>query len=206
MTLKHFTEAAKLAAFNALHIFTLGKPGSLYSKSGNTEIFTDKQRVRFKFGRKLVTTGQMLTLKLSGGRLGNSFLGKPIVLLTTIGHKSGLPRTVPTFYVQDNERIFLVGTNGGSNEDPLWLRNARVNPRVTIERRGQRQEMMLRVATKEEKARYWPMLTEYFPPWQEVADRSGRDVPVIILEAAAPCENAGFSPPGNRPTAAPERS
>lgn len=183
--MSRFTESVKLAAFNALHVFTLGKPGSLYSKSGNTEVFTDRQRVRFKFGRKLVTSGQLLTLKLSGGRLGNSFLGKPIVLLTTIGHKSGLPRTIPTFYVQHGERVLLVGTNGGSNEDPLWLRNARVNPRVTIERRGHRQEMLLRVATTEEKAGYWPMLTEYFPPWQEVADRSGREVPVIILEPVA---------------------
>lgn len=45
--------------------------------------------------------------------------------------------------------------------------------------------MILRIATEEEKAGYWPMLTEYFPPLQEVADRSGRNIPVAILEAAA---------------------
>lgn len=182
--MSRLTESIKIAAFNALHLFTLGKPGSLYSKSGNTQLFTPSERIRFKYGRKIVTAGNIWALKLSGGRLGNSFLGKPIVLLTTIGHKSGLPRTVPIYYVMDGDRYLLVGTNGGSDEDPLWLRNARVNPRVTIERLGQRRDMILRIATEDEKAGYWPMLTEYFPPWQEVADRSGRNIPVAILEAA----------------------
>lgn len=188
-----FTEMVKLAAFNALHIFALGKPGSLYRKSGNTQPFTSFERVRFKYGRKLVTAANIWVLRLSRGRLGNSFLGKPLILLTTIGHKSGLPRSIPIYYVMDGERCLLVGTNGGSPEDPFWLRNARVNPRVTIERLGQRREMILRIATEEEKVGYWPMLTEHFPPWQEVADRSGRNIPVIILEAAATSGNSGGS-------------
>ena len=90
--MSRLTESIKIAAFNALHLFTLGKPGSLYSKSGNTQLFTPSERIRFKYGRKIVTAGNMWALKLSGGRLGNSFLGKPIVLLNDGQTAGGYPK------------------------------------------------------------------------------------------------------------------
>jgi hypothetical protein len=61
---------------------------------------------------------EYLAAQVKRGRLGNSFLGRPIVLLTAIGHKSGKPRIQPVFFMRDGKRIVLVATDGGSPEDP----------------------------------------------------------------------------------------
>ena len=132
--------------------------------------------------RKLVTKVNLWLLWVSRGRLGNSFLGRPIILLTTIGHKSGQPRTQPVYFMRDGQRIVLVASNGGSPENPLWLLNLQANPLVTVAEHGSSQKMTSRIATAEEKAQWWPRLIEMFPMWQEVEDRSLRRFPVILLE------------------------
>lgn len=178
--------------FNILHVFVLGKTGSVEAKTGDTTPFTRWEHLRFAVSRRAVTTLNVWLLKTSRGRLGNSFLGMPVALLTTIGGKSGKPRTRPVYFMLDGERCLLVASNGGSPEDPAWLKNVRVHPRVVFERLGRPRTMICRVASAEEKARYWPQLTTLFPMWQEVQDRSGRDFPVAILEPAPDaCDNPG---------------
>ncbi len=94
--MKRLLELLKHVVFNVLHVFVLGHTGSVYGKTGNTTRFTYWEHVRFKFSRQVVTRLNIWLLKLSGGRLGNSFLGMPVMLLTTIGRKSGKPRTLRT--------------------------------------------------------------------------------------------------------------
>lgn len=132
--------------------------------------------------RQRVTKANILLLWISRGRLGNSFLGRPIILLTTTGHKSGKPRTQPVYFMRVGQRIVLVASNGGSPVNPIWLLNAQVNPQVSVAERGNRQNMTFRIASAEEKAELWPRLTAIFPMWQEVEDRSQRRFPVVLRE------------------------
>jgi deazaflavin-dependent oxidoreductase (nitroreductase family) len=69
----------------------------------------------------------------AAGGSASSLGGLPLLLLTTTGAKSGLPRTVPLTYIRDGDRIVVAAANGGRAADPAWYRNLRVNPAVTVE-------------------------------------------------------------------------
>jgi len=169
--------------FHSFYVIVLGETdGSLEKQTGKTDKFTPSEMRRFTMSRKLVTRVNLWLLWVSRGRLGNSFLGRPIILLTTIGHKSGTPRTTPVYFMRDGQRIVLVASNGGSPENPLWLLNLQANPLVTVAERGNSQKMTSRIATAEEKAQLWPRLIAMFPVWQEVEDRSLRRFPVVLLQ------------------------
>lgn len=176
-------DAIKKITANVLGLFVYGELGDIDSRRGVTTKHTRSQERRFAIAKKLITRTNVWLLQASKGRLGNSFLGRPVLLLTTIGRKTGQPRTQPLFFVEDGSRLLLVASNGGSPDDPVWVLNAKADPRVTVSRNGVSQPMRFRIADAEEKARLWPQMTEIFPYWQEVADRSHRDFPVVILES-----------------------
>ncbi len=166
--------------FQIIHLVALGRKLDL-SVSNR---YTRDQESRFKFFRRVITSGNLWLLKLTGGRLGNSFLGREVLLLTTVGRKTGKPRTLPMYYMREGDRFFLVASNAGLSEDPIWLKNALASPTVSINLRGRKQAMRCRVASAEEKEKYWPIMTAHFPMWKEVEDRSTRKFPVVILEPA----------------------
>lgn len=135
-----------------------------------------------KFLRRLITSANVLLLQISRGRLGNSFLGVPLLLVTTTGRKSGQPRTRPLYYLDAGDRLVLVASNAGTENDPAWLLNIQANPEVSVEFGGQISTMIARVASAEEKADYWPQLTQLFPKWQMMEARSQRQFKIVLLE------------------------
>lgn len=172
---------------NTLGMFVYGEFANLEKKRGVTEKHTPAQEKRLRMSARFITKANVWLLNVSKGRLGNSFLGRPLLLLTTIGRKSGLPRTQPVFYLEDGQRILMVASNGGYSEDPLWLLNAKANPQVSIRiKGGHTRNMLLRIASDEEKAQLWPAMTEAFPYWQEVSDRCERNIPIAILDPVTP--------------------
>ncbi|MEJ3746552.1 nitroreductase/quinone reductase family protein [Actinomycetes bacterium KLBMP 9797] len=68
-----------------------------------------------------------------GGRVGGMFEGADLVLLTTVGARSGTPRTSPVGYARDGDRILVFGSNAGQDRHPDWYHNLLANPRVTVE-------------------------------------------------------------------------
>ncbi len=132
--------------------------------------------------RKLIREGNVWLLQISKGRLGNSFLGVPVLVMTSTGRKSGLPRLQPLYYLEDGERVLLVASNAGTTTDPAWLHNVRAIPEVSVNIRGQDRAMTAHVATAEEKAELWPKMTRMFAKWQMMEDRSERSFPVVVLD------------------------
>lgn len=121
--------------------------------------------------------------RASGGRLGGKWMyGAPILLLTTTGRRSGEPRTAPLLYLEDGEKVILVGSQGGMSKDPLWVKNADANPDVEIEVGTRRRRMRARRGSSEEKARYWPDLCRMYPDYDDYQARTTRDIPILILE------------------------
>lgn len=178
-----FKEFIKKTTANVLGLFVVGETIDLEVHRGVKRKHTPSQEKRFVLAKKFITRANVWLLRLSGGRLGNSFLGRPVLLMTTVGRKTGKPRTQPLFYVEDGARLLLVASNGGSPEDPVWVRNIQAHPQVSICRRGVEQNLQARLAGPDEKAILWPKMTAAFPYWQEVSDRSHREFPVVILEA-----------------------
>lgn len=150
-------------------------------RSANNE-FTVWHELLLKFLRKVITDTNVWLLKVSRGRLGNSFLGVPVLVITTLGRKSGQPRSQPLYYMTFGPNIILVASNAGTATDPAWLLNLRTNPNVSVDVHGEVREMIARMASTEEKAELWPKMTKMFPKWQMMEDRSKRSFPVIILE------------------------
>src|SRR5262249_37095425 len=98
--------------------------------------------------------------RLSGGRLGGSLSGRPMLLLTTVGRRSGRERTLPLLYVEDGGRWVVVASNAGDERDPAWWLNLRARPEAAVQAGRERHAVRARRATPEEEARLWPRLLE----------------------------------------------
>ncbi len=138
------------------------------------------------FFKHIITPINRWLLKISNGRFGNSFLGKSVLLLHSVGAKSGLERVTPLFYLSDREKIILVASNGGNLKNPAWVNNLNANPEAKVKIKGKQTTMRARVATAEERQRYWPMATELFTTWGEIQEMSLREFPIVVLEPRQP--------------------
>ena len=119
----------------------------------------------------------------SGGRWGGTFLGAPVMLLTTTGRKSGRPRTKPLLYMRDGDRVICVASKAGMATHPLWYRNLIADPRCTVQIGSATEQRTARVATDEERAELWPKLLELYADFESYASWTDRQIPVVILEA-----------------------
>lgn len=119
----------------------------------------------------------------TNGRLGRTVKGKPVMLLTTIGRKTGKERTVPVMHVEDGEgHPLVVGSLGGAPKPPLWFENLRHNPLVTYQIGGRVVRARAEVVNDEERARLWPILTAAWPDFLKYEKRTTRVLPVAVLK------------------------
>jgi deazaflavin-dependent oxidoreductase (nitroreductase family) len=123
-------------------------------------------------------------MDLTGGRFVGSFSGMPVVVLTTIGRKSGQKRsTMLTPPLLDESRVVLVASKGGDDRNPEWLLNLEANPDVEIALKGRDPKpYRARVATAEEKASLWPQIVSAYKGYAGYQKRTSRDIPVVICE------------------------
>mgnify|MGYP001825581636 FL=1 len=122
-------------------------------------------------------------LKLSGGRLLNSFGTMPVVELHTVGRTSGKPRTTMlTAPIHDGDTYVLVASKGGDDRDPDWYRNLIANPDIELTVDGRTLEMTARVATDEEKAEMWPRIVEAYKGYAGYQNKTDRNIPVVVCE------------------------
>ena len=132
--------------------------------------------------------------RATGGRIGGRLVGLDMLLLTTTGRKSGAPRTTPMPFFRDGDRFVIVGSNGGSDRDPLWWKNLLADPRAAIEIGRERHAVLARLATTEERARLWPLLREWNPNYRRYERRTRREIPVVLLAVTASTSAASPSP------------
>jgi deazaflavin-dependent oxidoreductase (nitroreductase family) len=120
--------------------------------------------------------------RLSGGRVGGRWVrGAPVMLLTTIGRKSGQPRTTPLLYLRDGDSVVIVASKGGMSHHPLWFHNLTANPDVEVEIGSERRPMRARRASDAEKAALWPKLIAMYRDFDDYQARTTRNIPVVIL-------------------------
>ena len=124
--------------------------------------------------------------KLSKGRLLGSFGGAPILLLTTTGKKTGKHRTKPLLYIQDEEMVAVVASNGGRDNDPSWWTNLKHNPTATIQIKGVKRTVTARKAGDDKKGKLWIRLTKMYPQYGDYQRKTKREIPVVILTPTEP--------------------
>ncbi|MBI3784388.1 MAG: nitroreductase family deazaflavin-dependent oxidoreductase [Deltaproteobacteria bacterium] len=120
--------------------------------------------------------------RVSGGRLLGRFPGgAPVLLLTTIGRKSGEPKVAPLLYLADGDNYVVVASKGGMSHHPLWYKNLEANPNVEVEVGKRKLPMIARRASDGEKAALWPRLVAMYSSYADYQARTPRDIPVVIL-------------------------
>jgi deazaflavin-dependent oxidoreductase (nitroreductase family) len=120
--------------------------------------------------------------RLSGGRLMGRFDRAPVLLLTTTGRKSGQPRTVPVVYLDDGERLVVIGSNAGHSNEPAWSLNLKASPAAEVEVGRKRHKVRARIAEGEERADYWRRHNEQFCGFDRYQARTDRDIALFVLE------------------------
>ncbi|MBS1880758.1 MAG: nitroreductase family deazaflavin-dependent oxidoreductase [Actinobacteria bacterium] len=123
--------------------------------------------------------------RLSGGRIMGSVGKAPLLLLTTVGRKSGQRRTSPVVYLAHGPDLVLIDTNAGNERLPAWSLNLRANPEVEVEVGRRRQRVRARVATGPEREALWRAHNFQYAGFDEYAAKLRREPSVWVLEPAA---------------------
>jgi F420H(2)-dependent quinone reductase len=138
---------------------------------------------------KIMSRVNVLIYRWTGGVLGSKWRvgsafpwGIPVLLLTTIGWKSGNPRTAPLLFIEDRGRVIVVGSQGGLPKDPLWYRNLQANPECEAQIKRRKIKMTARTASAVEREELWPKLVAHYPDFASYEAWTDRVIPVVILE------------------------
>ncbi|MCX5093919.1 nitroreductase family deazaflavin-dependent oxidoreductase [Streptomyces sp. NBC_00365] len=109
----------------------------------------------------------------------------PVVILTTLGAKSGKIRKTPVMRVEHDGSYAVIASMAGAPKHPVWYHNVVADPRVELQDGPVRQDMLAREVTGEEKAVWWTRAVEAFPDYAEYQKSTAREIPVLVLEPAA---------------------
>ncbi len=119
--------------------------------------------------------------RASGGKLGGSFEGAPVLLLHTFGRKSGTERVNPLMYLPFEDRVFIFASKAGAPEDPDWYRNLLAHPDVPVEIGAETRMCEAREVQGTERARIYDEQAERYPQFAEYQNKTSREIPVIEL-------------------------
>ncbi|GAA4520128.1 nitroreductase family deazaflavin-dependent oxidoreductase [Actinoallomurus oryzae] len=130
------------------------------------------------FGREHVERYQE-----TDGAEGHDWQGTTVLLLTTVGRKSGQKRTSPLIYrKKDGDTYTVIASKGGADEPPLWYTNLQANPEVEVQVWGEKFAARARTATPEEKPALWEAMAETWPAYNDYQKKTEREIPVVVLE------------------------
>jgi deazaflavin-dependent oxidoreductase (nitroreductase family) len=118
----------------------------------------------------------------SGGTRGTTLREMPVIILTTLGAKSGKIRKTPLMRVEHDGVYAVVASQGGAPTHPTWYHNVVAGPHVELQDGPVRQDMTAREASGEEKALWWDRAVAAFPDYANYQRRTDREIPVFILE------------------------
>ena len=126
--------------------------------------------------------GHARLYRSTGGRIGNLPGLPPLLLLETVGARSGTKRTTPLVYMPHGDDFIVVPSKGGYAHHPGWLHNLRAIPETTVQIGRERIEVRAREASEQERERLWPKAVEHNPVWGRYQKRTSRRIPLVILE------------------------
>lgn len=123
--------------------------------------------------------------RANGGKVTGFHAKSPLVLLTTIGAKSGKERTTPVVHFDDGDNIVIVASLAGAPKHPAWYFNVQANPEVTIERGADRFRALASIPDRTERDRLYKRATDLMPNFGEYQEKTTRVIPVVVLKRLA---------------------
>ena len=119
--------------------------------------------------------------RANAGKVGGPFAGKSLLLLHTIGAKSGQPRINPVACIRDGDRFVIIASKGGAPTNPDWYYNILANPLVSVETGTEQFQARASIAVEPERTRLYNQMVEMMPGFAEYQRKTTRVIPVIIL-------------------------
>jgi len=119
--------------------------------------------------------------RATGGKLFGRMGKSPILLLNTVGRKSGRKRTSPLLYVVDGENFVIIASKGGAPTHPAWHLNLRANPDAMVEVGDREVRVRAEEADSEEKTRLWQKMVEMYPTYDDYQEKTEREIPLLVL-------------------------
>ena len=118
----------------------------------------------------------------SGGAEANLLRGKPIIVLTTVGAKTGGLRKTALMRVEHDGRYAVVASRGGAPEAPQWYWNLRKNPQVELQDGADKRDYLARELSGDERAEWWARAVEAWPDYENYQTKTDRLIAVFLLE------------------------
>ena len=119
--------------------------------------------------------------RANGGKVGGRFEGRPVVLLTATGAKSGRRLTIPLVYLQEGDRRFIFASKAGSPKNPDWYHNLVANPNVTVEIGDETYEATAKVISGADRDQIYAKQVAAMPTFGEYQEKTTRVIPVVEL-------------------------
>jgi deazaflavin-dependent oxidoreductase (nitroreductase family) len=123
------------------------------------------------------------TYEASGGTDGTELKGRPVILLTTVGAKTGKIRKTPLMRVEHEGDYAVVASLGGAPKNPVWYYNIKANPRVELQDGPTVGEYDSREIFGDEKAAWWERAVATWPDYADYQKKTDREIPVFVLSA-----------------------
>ena len=120
----------------------------------------------------------------SGGTEGIDLQGLPVIVVTSVGNKTGKLRKTPLMRVEHGGEYALVASQGGSPQHPVWYHNLKADPEaVTIQDGPEPFDVSVRELAGDERAAWWERAVAAYPPYAEYQERTERQIPVFVAAA-----------------------
>lgn len=122
----------------------------------------------------------------SNGAEGNLMQGKPVIVLTSVGARTGMLRKTALMRVEHDGVYAVVASKGGAPEHPVWYFNLTAHPHVELQDGADKRDYLAREVTGDEKALWWQRSLEVWPAYADYQTKTERPIPVFVLEPFTP--------------------
>jgi len=126
--------------------------------------------------------GVIEEFRANGGKVGGPFAGRDLLMLTTIGAKSGQQRTSPLLYFTDDDRLYVIASQAGAPNHPGWYHNLLANPEATVEIGGERYPIRAGAAESAERDRLFAAAVAQDERIGESQRKTSRIIPIVFLD------------------------
>jgi deazaflavin-dependent oxidoreductase (nitroreductase family) len=125
---------------------------------------------------------QVAAYESSGGSEGTTLRGVPVVVVTSVGARSGKLRKNPLMRVEHDGSYALVASKGGAPEHPTWYHNLVAHPTVELQDGPDRRDYSVRLADGDERAAWWDRAVAVWPAYADYQLKTDREIPVFVAE------------------------
>jgi F420H(2)-dependent quinone reductase len=122
----------------------------------------------------------------TNGEKGSELQGRPVIVLTSVGAKTGKIRKTPLMRVEHEGTYAVVASLGGAPEHPVWYHNLKAHPHVELQDRATKRDYTAREVVGDEKTVWWERAVATWPDYANYQKKTDRQIPVFVLEPTSP--------------------